>query len=418
MENNPSNGLHEQLELTIAKGLNLIGKLSPFSDVVGIKKLERKIQQEVKFLEKFRNKNDQSKKKTLKEEHVKCSNLYNLEAVIEALEKSSNPVSVLQTFTFKSEENSGQLEEISSNDRKLCIDIVSSGGSVWNKVIARNPKSLNLNAVGGQEFGKKSILQQVEDYVECAYQNLYQFCPPTINVIFHHGVSSVVANLVTKRGATFDGDIINLSIELDSEESDDESDDLVQNMSNRLKINEAIVDNTTLNIDITAMIAYVSALTNGFSNYVFRDNVLTVQAARERKNPVKIRLDSIFKDKNLITCESAVKDFKSIVDTLGGDGEKQRAKDFLENKLHAIVPDKISERVEKLDSSDQIKGRSKAIFGTGDAMKILTVTANQGFVRAAQSQGIRLAVIIHESSCLTESKMSTATEITIENKNA
>merc|ERR1712083_358462 len=112
----------------------------------------------------------------------------------------------------------------------------------------------------------------------------------------------------------------------------------------------------------------------------------------------KIRLDSIFKDKNLITCESAVKD-------------------FLENKLHAIVPDKISERVEKLDSSDQIKGRSKAIFGTGDAMKILTVTANQGFVRAAQSQGIRLAVIIRESSCLTESKMSTATEITIENKN-
>ena len=84
----------------------------------------------------------------------------------------------------------------------------------------------------------------------------------------------------------------------------------------------------------------------------------------------------------------------------------------------AIVPDKISERVEKLGSSDQIKGRSKAIFGTGDAMKILTVTANQGFVRAAQSQGIRLAVIIHESSCLTESKMSTATEITIENWNA
>ena len=40
--------------------------------------------------------------------------------------------------------------------------------------------------------------------------------------------------------------------------------------------------------------------------------------------------------------------------------------------------------------------------------KVVTVSANSGFVRAAQGQGINLAVIIHESRALTEGKMPSA----------
>ncbi len=41
----------------------------------------------------------------------------------------------------------------------------------------------------------------------------------------------------------------------------------------------------TLNLDITAMIAYVSALTNGFANYIFKEPILSQQAEWERERP-------------------------------------------------------------------------------------------------------------------------------------
>ena len=127
----------------------------------------------------------------------------------------------------------------------------------------------------------------------------------------------------------------------------------------------------------------------------------------ERISSVKSQLDSVFHGKKLVSCESAIKDFMTIVDTVGGENEKLRAKDLVENKL-TVVPDALSEEVANLKLSDQIKERSKIIFGTGNNMKILTVTSNKGFVRAAQSQGLALPVVLHESRALTESKMSTA----------
>ena len=48
---------------------------------------------------------------------------------------------------------------------------------------------------------------------------------------------------------------------------------------------------------------------------------------------------------------------------------------------------------------------------TGDCMKVLTVTANSGFVRAARGQGLDLGVILHESRALTEDKMKHAEKI-------
>ena len=61
----------------------------------------------------------------------------------------------------------------------------------------------------------------------------------------------------------------------------------------------------------------------------------------------------------------------------------------------------------------KIKERSLAIFGTGDHLKVLTVTANSGFVRAARGQGLDLGVILHESRALTEDKMQFGTEIQV-----
>lgn len=49
-----------------------------------------------------------------------------------------------------------------------------------------------------------------------------------------------------------------------------------------------------LNLDVTAMIAYVSSLTNGGCQYKFKEPLLTQQAEWERKRPAKPMLDQIF----------------------------------------------------------------------------------------------------------------------------
>ena len=49
-----------------------------------------------------------------------------------------------------------------------------------------------------------------------------------------------------------------------------------------------------INLDVTAMIAYVSSTANGGANFVFQDKFLNEQASCERKHPVKKTLDGYF----------------------------------------------------------------------------------------------------------------------------
>ena len=57
----------------------------------------------------------------------------------------------------------------------------------------------------------------------------------------------------------------------------------------------------------------------------------------------------------------------------------------------------------------KIKDRSLCIFATGDNLRVLTVTANTGFIRAAAGQGANFAVVTHQSRALTEDKEKFAT---------
>jgi hypothetical protein len=69
---------------------------------------------------------------------------------------------------------------------------------------------------------------------------------------------------------------------------------------------------------------------------------------------------------------------------MGGPGEKERTVALLSRIT--IVPDQCSARVKALSLSGKIKWRSQVIFGTGDALKALTVSANEGFIRGARNQ--------------------------------
>ena len=91
-----------------------------------------------------------------------------------------------------------------------------------------------------------------------------------------------------------------------------------------------------------------------------------------------------------------MKDFKSIVSTLGGPGEVSRANELLTRVT--VVPSVVSPRTQcRLKLGGKIKQRSLAVFSTGDALRAVTVSANEGFVRAAKCQVIR--VLCHHIVC-------------------
>jgi hypothetical protein len=83
-----------------------------------------------------------------------------------------------------------------------------------------------------------------------------------------------------------------------------------------------------------------------------------------------------------------MREFQSILSTVGGQAEQYRAVEFL--KRITVVPDHMSERSKSLDIIGNVKLRSLTIFGSGDYYEAVTVTANFGFVRSARTQVQRI----------------------------
>ena len=303
------NELEEKLHDKIKQGNELIKRLDNFTKISGSGKLSRKIQKELQFLHKFKE-----NPKKLKVEHLQCSNLLHLSAIVQALEDSQKPIHVLKTF-----EN--------SQNRKVIVDIIAQEGFQWVKVIARSPQALERLSIGDQAYGQRSLIDQAKDYLQAAEVNLHHFKPPQLIFVFHAGVPENAANKLSNLGIQVQGEIVPNSIEEEYESDEDEQENQAQNYQD--------VDYSTLNLDITAMIAYVSALTNGNTNCTFQEKILNQQAEWEKKKPVKPILEELFHDKKLITCQSAMNDFLSILQTLGGEMPRKNRQLF--NKYRTLT---------------------------------------------------------------------------------
>ncbi|KDR11077.1 UPF0415 protein C7orf25 homolog isoform X2 [Zootermopsis nevadensis] len=391
------------LEEKILDGEKLLTTVS-IINVNGIEKLQKKFEQEIQFLLKV------TKSKKAKKEHLLCTNLSHFEALVSCLVGSYDPVAVLQTFVLTKSDGSS---------KRICVDIVAEKGQQWIKVIARNPKALSQLSTGEGEFGQRSIVDHAVEYTECAHQHPHIFKTPKVVFQFACGIEKTLADRLDSLGIIVSGRRLGNS-ELLLQEGDcvsaNDDDDLQTCVSKRYAdVHCSIVNSGTssvincnhddqkLNLDVTAMLAYVSGLTNGRCNFKFKEPVLTQQAEWERAKPVKPVLDQLFEGKSLFCCESAVKDFQSIVSTLGGPGEVSRANELLARIT--VIPDMTSLRAQaQLKLGGKIKQRSLAVFGTGDAVRAVTVSANAGFVRAAKCQGVEFAVFVHESRALTEGK--------------
>lgn len=215
---------------------------------------------------------------------------------------SKCPAAVLKPFVF-SEGKTG----------RLLVDIVSSDGTTWYKISARNPKSLALVAAGEGGYGKKSIVDHALDYMKCAEENPCLFRPPKVVVIFTSGVSSYVVEQLESIGAEVIGRVIedtqleahprikvlqewdtkalqrNSLSEAGEEEEVDDAEEQVNKYTN-----PSLEGVDKLNLDLSTFLCYLSNLTNGHDHVNFKKGVLANQAVAERLHPQKPVLDKVF----------------------------------------------------------------------------------------------------------------------------
>ena len=119
----------------------------------------------------------------------------------------------------------------------------------------------------------------------------------------------------------------------------------------------------------------------------------------EMQSPVLSEINELIATKKLICCETAWNHFMDIVHLSAGRNEWKRVH-LLADKIK-IVADKISERTLRLRGKT-MSNINKCVFGTGDSLKIITMTAIASFVRKAEQQGVKYFVHVHPVRPLTE----------------
>ncbi|XP_006819905.1 UPF0415 protein C7orf25 homolog [Saccoglossus kowalevskii] len=370
----------------------------------GTPKLVKKIVAEQKFLESLKNYSSDEQ-----EVRLKSSNVHHLESVVDAAESFENVQHILRPFHYKTK--GGQ-------KASLVVDVVAGLGAAWVKVIARKAQSLHRVWIGAGDYGDRNVVDQARQYINASKQHPVHFIPPVVYFTFYGGITKPIADKLKRQGVVVKGEIVDVDSNINFDDKPEDDDDVSdEETKESLSVSPSRhISMTTkqecshLNLDITTLIALVSELTHGGCWYEFKETVLTDQAVQEQQDPLIPKLNEYLKDKDLFSCKTAVKAFKTILSTLGGRNERQRARKLLEQLT--VVDDEPSKRTEELKKSGRIKPRSKIIFGTGDSIRATTVTANSSFVRAAADQGVNFDVFIHQPRALTESKQASAVPVT------
>ena len=157
-----------------------------------------------------------------------------------------------------------------------------------------------------------------------------------------------------------------------------------------------------VNLDVTTLISLASNVCNGSAHIPLSDPILSQQAVDEQVAPSMPAIRQFIDDKSWCACETAVQDFRAIVDTVGGPAERRRALDILSRV--SVVPDRPSDRALGLRVTSSIRPRARIVFGSGDRLRAVTTTANVAFVRAAAQAGVEFVTFLHPARALTERK--------------
>uniref|UniRef100_A0A3Q1F620 Chromosome 7 open reading frame 25 n=1 Tax=Acanthochromis polyacanthus TaxID=80966 RepID=A0A3Q1F620_9TELE len=384
--------LQEALQQRISSAQVLLQRAEQLCPgVEGHLKLCGKLRAELRFLRRV-----ESGELQVKESHLHSTNLTHLTAIVDSAHSLEDVVALLHVFTY---------QDSSGRRRTLVVDVVGNGGHTWVKAVGRKAEALHNIWQGRGQYGDKSIIRQAELFLTASRQQPVHYRHPHVVFAFYNGVSCPMADRLRDMGVSVRGDIVAVNTVVTEEEEEEEEEEPAEDSSDEeAAAGLTQVDRGTVvaslafpsnvqaeecrraNLDITTLITYVSSLSHGRCHLAFREPVLTEQAAQERQQQVLPQLDA----------------FMLILDTLGGPGEKERAQKLLA-RLH-VVDDRPSERTLRLTPSAKVNHRSLMIFGTGDSLKAVTMTANSRFVRAAANQGVRYSVFIHQPRALTEGK--------------
>ncbi|XP_064092894.1 UPF0415 protein C7orf25 homolog isoform X1 [Macrobrachium nipponense] len=439
----------------------LLEKLGELQGVEGVNKLKKRIKAEINFLKKALRKGSD-----LKEEHIMCSNLGQLGALYDAVSQASQVVGVLQNFSSQHLEKI-VVDVVAENGKQWIKVILRCPKALHLLYVMGGRKGVKPLDEVAEDF---LIMAEHHPVFYAVPQVVFWFFSGVSESLASNleGLGICVRGIRIPDNELGIPDFTVNDSESDCENFSDENEDMTANGS---ECNEVAEDNvftsqdsrTTkctceprlhsscevlhsegrcqnefecntnvssssaglessnlcstvtekkeirkLNLDVTAIIAYVSATTNGGANFIFADKVLTEQAMWERQNPVKKTLDQYFQGCELMVCQEAVDHFSDIINTIGGPAEKKRSQEFLARV--AVVPGQdIYENQVKIGG--KVRKLSRIIFGTGQALKAITVTSNRGFVRSVEQQGIKPVVLYHEPRALTEMKESCATPI-------
>ncbi|XP_071840895.1 UPF0415 protein C7orf25 homolog isoform X2 [Apostichopus japonicus] len=385
---------NERVDQLLKKADELLGRVDDLKEQLdhsegGYSKLIGKIEAEKSFVSSLL-----SKDTPVKENSLRSTNLIHLEALTYTAENIGHVTRVMSPLKFLTQDQ---------DKINIVVDVIGQNGKVWVKVTARNAEALHRTWLDGGDYGDHDIVQQVQFYQLASQQNPVGYTHPKVHVVFYNGVTQDIVDELSELGVTVHGHIFN---DIDEAKTGRPTLPVFPGVDDQEEsTSESGVSNKPLvNMDVTTLIALVSELSHGGCTFSFKESYIEDLAKQERKTPFLSPMEDFIKNKDLIVCKTALRDFQNILDTIAGPNELARAKRLL--KRIRVVEDQLSARSETLTESNRIKRNSKITFGTGDALGAITTTGNVSFIKAARRKGVAFLVHTHQSRALTEKKQS------------
>ncbi|HAC62391.1 MAG TPA: DUF1308 domain-containing protein [Cyanothece sp. UBA12306] len=109
---------------------------------------------------------------------------------------------------------------------------------------------------------------------------------------------------------------------------------------------------------------------------------------------LRYQLQSYVKNQSMVMTQTAIAEFRNIVQTIGGEREQQRGINF--EKYIVIIPDNPSKRALNLQPTRKLGINDIIILGTGDNLGIVTMTGDAKAIRSASNQGVNFIVYLHQ----------------------
>ena len=401
--------LDQSIDILLQKAKNLYQLAVAFLSTGGRDKSCKylgKVKAEISFLERLNN------DPTLLN-HIKASssNFMYLDGLFQLM-RAENSLDVFKTFSagpIKSKTRNSRLEG------KVTVDLVCDDGLRWIKL--RTCSSFD-HKIEDDEWSSDSaedtstdietippIIKQAMGLKNAALGNEIHFRVPTVHYLF-----------LRMRKDDFPEGILRMLVESEIKVS--------FGMSEKPVLAPYHYHTSTLNLDVTTLIAMVSDISHRFKQIpivAFESIPLKMQYEMEAKSPILPILSQIFNGKKLVCCQAAFEKFESIVSTIGGPFERARAKLLFPDDTFGspceqidhiptlkwnveIIPNQTGPRFQQRVSETTMTDLNINVFGTGDYIQASTITSNQSFKSSLVNSGFAEFITLHEPRGLIEQK--------------